>query len=219
MLTGSASSHCCRSDQDRARSAATAISSTPSSGGSGQGFPGATCPNDSEHGRPCTTGFPDGRSAGSGSGSSRSWPSKSMKPAPSWMPPSFGRTKTPRAEKGGPTQSSWPFSRRCFDQNPRGHDDAREAAPRHADPRPPARGYKGRGVDRARSRQSLHRRLGLQLEHHPRSDPRPRHEARHRPESHAQGEGPPRSEALCAAISSGVRVPYAQTIPCRRYSL
>jgi transposase len=27
------------------------------------------------------------------------------------MPPSFGRTKTPRAEKGGPTQSSGPFSR------------------------------------------------------------------------------------------------------------
>ncbi len=188
MLTGSASSRCCRSGRDRARSAATAISSTPSSGGSGPAFPGVTCPSGSAPGRPYTTGSPGGRSAASGSGSSRSSPSKSMKKAHSSTQPSSGRTKTPRAEKGGPTQSSGPLSKRRFDQDPRGHDDAREAAPRNADSGTPARGDQSRGAGRARSGQSLHRRLGLRRCTYPRGDPRARHEAGRRSKRNARSE-------------------------------
>lgn len=207
MLTGSASSRCCRSDLDRARSAATGISSTPSSGGSEPAFRGVTCPSGSAHGRPCTTGSPGGRSAASGSGSSRSSPSKSMKKALSSTQPSSGRTKTPRAEKGGPTQSSGPLSRRRFDQDPRGHNDAREAAPRHADSGAPARGDQSRGARRARPGQSLHRRFGLRRGTHPRGDPRARHEAGHRSKRNARGEAAHGPEALPAPLHGRMLLP------------
>ncbi len=77
-----------------------------------------------------------------------------------------------RQDHALPTQSSGPLSRRRFDQDPRGHDDAREAAPRHVDPGTPARGDQGRGAGRARQGQSLYRRLGIRRGTHPRRDPR-----------------------------------------------
>ena len=184
MLSGSASRSSSPHGRGLAPSKAIASSSTPSFGERAPGLLGAISPSASALGRPCTTGSPTGPGAASGSGYSRSWPSKSMKQAPSSTPPPSGRTKTPRAEKGGPTQSSGPFSRRLFDQDPRSHDDAREAALRHADSGSSSRGHQGRGTPGARPGTRSHRRLRLLGRTHLPSHSSARHEARRGPAAH-----------------------------------
>jgi hypothetical protein len=219
MLSGSASKHSCHRGLGLAPGVGIGTSSTPSSGGSRQAFPGATCPSDSASGRPCTTGSTDGRSVATGSGSSKRSPSRSTTPAHSSTPPSSGHTKMPPVEKGGPTQSSGPLSRRRFYQDPRGHDDGRQAPPRHADPRPPARSHQGQGARRAREGQGLHRRLGLLLGRDHRSNPRQGYEGGDRTESHARRSAAARPEALRASLHDRMQLPWPQTMSRRRHSL
>ena len=173
-------------DVARGRFEATATSSTPSCGGSRLVRLGATSLSGTAVGSPCTTASTAGRSAESGSACSRRSSSTSMMKVASSMARSSGRTKTPRAEKGGPMQCSGPFSRRFFLQDPRDHDDRGQTASHHPHARPAARLDGSGAPDRSRDRQGSGCRRRVRLRCDRRRGPPERHEACHRDEPHPE---------------------------------
>ncbi|MBE4748532.1 transposase [Corallococcus sp. ZKHCc1 1396] len=86
---------------------------------------GATCPRDSATGRRSTTASTVGCRPADGKPSSKPCGLKWMSAAPSRMPPSSERNRTPWAEKGGPKKCSGAFSRSFFNEGSRRHNDRR----------------------------------------------------------------------------------------------
>lgn len=180
--------------------------------------PGATCRGGTASGSPCTTDSTTGRSAASGNGSSRKCrsirirQSLDLKPRSSMAPPS-GRTSTPRAEKGDPTQCSGTLSRRFFDEDscPRRHSSS---TPTHrAHPGAAARADESRRPSAPCRWIRLHCRHGLRRGLVSRPAQALRLEASHRVEA---GEGPSAAQgpgALRSSLPGREILPWTQTLP------
>ena len=125
------------------------------------------------------------------------------------MAPSFAHTKMRRAEKAGPEQCPWPFSRRFFDQTPRRR---RHERPPHlhrdhagAAARDPGKVFiADAGYDSNRFRQAI----------------RDKEEARrHRLQTRATAQAADVARAVQQALSRRVLLPQLEALPRHRHAL